>query len=202
MIPFNPAIEPENSLTGLQKYLLRVILLHAGETVFHRGRTVEVVDTHDSLRLLMLLVEPDLSEGNSTQAFWAPTRPADRQQFDLDRRDKSRRHQSIGVSSGEGRPHGARGVRLQTRFPSTLYLTYLVENLGYDGTAVCSDGSGSPAVAAFRRPSSRNRTAPIFANCLREAPVRTCCAVTPHTRRRWADGRTGIGRASSHANRS
>lgn len=135
MIPFNPAIEPENTLTGLQKYLLRVILLQAGETAFHRGRIVEVVDTHDSLRLLMPLVEPDLSEGNYTQTFWAPTRPADRQQFNLERRDRSRCHQSIGVSSGEGRPHGARQVRLRTRFPSTLYLTYLVEDLGYDGSA-------------------------------------------------------------------
>jgi hypothetical protein len=115
--------------------LLRVILLQAGETVFHRGRMVEVVDTRDSLRLLMPLIELDLSEGNYTQAFWAPTRPADRQQFNLDRRNKSRRHQSIGVSLGEGRPHGARGVRLQTRFPCTRYLTYLVADLGYDGSA-------------------------------------------------------------------
>jgi hypothetical protein len=132
---FHPAIQPENTLTGLQKYLLRVILLQAGETVFHRGRIVEVVDTHDSLRLLMPLVEPDLSEGNYTQAFWAPTRPADRQQFKLDRRNKSRRHQSIGISSGEGRPNGARQVRLRTRFPSTRYLTYLVKDLGYAGCA-------------------------------------------------------------------
>ena len=135
MIPFNSASEPENTLSGLQKYLLRVILLLAGETVFHRGRIVEVVDTHDFLRLLTPLVEPDLSEGNYTQTFWAPTRPADRQQLDLDRRDKSRRHQSIGVCSGEDRPHGARQVQLRTRFPSTLYLTYLVEDLGYDGSA-------------------------------------------------------------------
>jgi hypothetical protein len=135
MIPFNPAIQPENTLTGLQKYLLRVILVQAGETVFHRGRMVEVVDTHDSLRLLMPLVEPDLSQGNYTQTFWAPTRPADRQQFNLDRRDNSRCHRSIGVSSGEGRPHGARRVRLQTRFPSARYLTYLVAELGYDGSA-------------------------------------------------------------------
>jgi hypothetical protein len=135
MILFNPRIQSENTLTGLQKYLLRVISLQAGETVFHRGRILEVVDTHDSLRLLMPLVEPDLSEGNSTQAFWAPTRPADREQFNLDRRNKSRCHRSIGVCSGEGRPHGARGVRLQTRFPEVGYLTYLVADLGYDGTA-------------------------------------------------------------------
>jgi len=36
---------------------------------------------------------------------------------------------------GEARPQGARGVRLQTRFPSVPYLTYLVRDLGYDGQA-------------------------------------------------------------------
>jgi hypothetical protein len=132
MIASSPA---ENTLTGLQKYLLRVILLQAGKTVIHRGRMVEVVDTRDSLRQLMPLVEPDLSEGNYTQSFWAPRRPADRQRFNLERRDRSRCHQSIGVSSGEGRPHGARRVHLQTRFPSMAYLTYLVAELGYDGSA-------------------------------------------------------------------
>jgi hypothetical protein len=135
MIPLCTAMRPEISLTGLQKYLLRVILAQAGKIVIHRGRMVEVVDTHDCLRMLMPLMEPDLSEGNYTQKFWTPTRPADRQQFALDRRDKSRCHQSIGVCSGEGRPHGARHVRLRTRFPSTRYLTYIVKDLGYDGTA-------------------------------------------------------------------
>src|SRR5258708_5273112 len=36
---------------------------------------------------------------------------------------------------GEARPHGARRVRLQTRFPSLGFLTNLVRNLGYDGSA-------------------------------------------------------------------
>ena len=36
---------------------------------------------------------------------------------------------------GEARPHGARRVRLQTRFPSLGFLTYLVRDLGYDGSA-------------------------------------------------------------------
>jgi hypothetical protein len=36
---------------------------------------------------------------------------------------------------GEARPHGAQRVRLQTRFPSLPYLTYLVRDLGYDGHA-------------------------------------------------------------------
>jgi hypothetical protein len=36
---------------------------------------------------------------------------------------------------GEARPRGARRVRLQTRFPSVPYLTYLVRDLGYDGHA-------------------------------------------------------------------
>jgi hypothetical protein len=36
---------------------------------------------------------------------------------------------------GEPRPRGARRVRIQTRFPSIGYLTYLVRDLGYDGNA-------------------------------------------------------------------
>jgi len=36
---------------------------------------------------------------------------------------------------GEPRPHNARRVRLQSRFPSLGYLTYLVSQLGYDGRA-------------------------------------------------------------------
>jgi hypothetical protein len=36
---------------------------------------------------------------------------------------------------GEPRPHDARRVRLQSRFPSLGYLTYLVSELGYDGRA-------------------------------------------------------------------
>jgi hypothetical protein len=126
---------PGSTLTAIQKYLLRVALGQAGETVFHRGRIVEIVDTHDSLRLLMPLVESDLSEGNYNQTFWAPTRPAERKRLNLERRNMSRRNLSIGVSPGEGRPHGARRVRLRTRFPSVGYLTHLVRALGYDSSA-------------------------------------------------------------------
>lgn len=36
---------------------------------------------------------------------------------------------------GERRPYKARRVRLQSRFPSLGYLTYLVSELGYDGNA-------------------------------------------------------------------
>jgi len=36
---------------------------------------------------------------------------------------------------GEPRPNKARWVRLQSRFPSLGYLTYLVSELGYDGSA-------------------------------------------------------------------
>lgn len=37
--------------------------------------------------------------------------------------------------AGDERPHGARRVRQQTRFPSLGYLTYLVQELGYEGSA-------------------------------------------------------------------
>ena len=81
--------EPRSVLTVVQKYLLRVVLGNAGRTVLYRERLVEVVAECDSLRQLMPLVESDSSEGNYTQVFWAPRRPADRKRFNLARMDRS-----------------------------------------------------------------------------------------------------------------
>jgi hypothetical protein len=133
MILFNPRIQPENTLTGLQKYLLRVILVQAGETVFHRGRMVEVVDTHDSIRLFMPLVELDLSEGNYTRTFWAPTQPADRKRFNVERVTRSRRHLTLRspVWHGDERPFGARRVRVQSNFPDQIMVRRLCADLAY-----------------------------------------------------------------------
>jgi len=39
-----------NALSGVQKYLLRVIFGWAGKTILYRERVVEVIETHGSLR--------------------------------------------------------------------------------------------------------------------------------------------------------
>jgi hypothetical protein len=128
--------EPGNVLTVVQKYLLRVVLGQAGKTVLYRERLVEVVAERDLLRQLMPLVESDLSEGNSTQVFWAPRRPADRKRFNLARRDRSRNHlAALGVALSDSRPMHARRKPLHSRFPSPSFVRHLVTELGYDGDA-------------------------------------------------------------------
>jgi hypothetical protein len=182
MTPFNPLIQPTDNgkavLSGVQKYLLRVILGAAGKTIRHRGRLVEVLETHTSTRKVLPLMESDLSESltpsldsssvhwirpereikdsHSGLEFWIPRRESDRKRFNIERRDNSRRHRTIGVCWGDSRPFGARRQRLRSRFPSPSYLGYLITELAYDSDA---------ALAAFGRPlkflgrSDRRRTA-------------------------------------------
>jgi hypothetical protein len=150
MIPFHPLIQPKNALTGVQKYLLRVIFGWAGKTVLHRERLVEILETHNSIRQLLPLAEPDRSESN-TELFWAPRTESDRKRFNLERRNRSRHRQTIGISWGESRPSATqsdnvfsvRKVNLRSRFPSPSHLRYLIAELGYDPDA---------ALAAFAQP--------------------------------------------------
>jgi len=74
---FNPLIQPNDALSGVQKYLLRVIFGWAGKTILHRGRVVEVLEARGSLHQLLPLVEPDLSESDDSP-FWVPIRASDR----------------------------------------------------------------------------------------------------------------------------
>jgi hypothetical protein len=131
MTLFNPLIQPKDALTGVQKYLLRVILGRAGITVFHHGRLVEIADAHERLRQLVPLMESDLSESND-EPFWVPRRERDRKGFKLERRDKSRRHLTIGVPWGDSRPRYARNQALRSAFPQIGFLHHLVADLGYD----------------------------------------------------------------------
>lgn len=142
MTLFNPLIQPSIVLSGVQKFLLRVVLGWAGKTIMHRERLVEVLETHDALHQLFPLMESDLSESNP-RPFWTPRRQSDRKTFNLERRNTSRRHRTIGVDWGDARPFGARRQRLRSRFPSPSYLAYLITELGYDSDA---------AFAAFGRP--------------------------------------------------
>jgi hypothetical protein len=152
---FNPLIQPKRTLTGVQQYLLRVILGWAGNTILHRGRLVEVTETHTAIRELHPLMESDLSDSDA-KPFWVPRRESDRKRFNMERRDRSRRRRTIGVCWGDFRPFGARSRRLRSRFPSPSYLGYLGTELGYDRDAV---------LAVFGRPlkflgrSDRRRTA-------------------------------------------
>lgn len=131
---FNPLIQPKGVLTGIQKYLLRVVLRRAGKTLLHRGRLVEVSDARQSLRQLAPLMESDLSKSND-KPFWVPRREHDRKRFNLERRDKSRRRLTIGVSWGDSRPGLARNLQLRSRFPRIGFLHHLVADLGYDKDA-------------------------------------------------------------------
>ena len=139
---FNPLNQPNGALSGVQKYLLRVICGRAGKTVLHRGRVVEVLETKGSLRQLLPLVESDLSESNA-EPFWVPRRQSDRKRFNIERRDKSRRHRTIGVVWGDPRPTRARRQTLRSAFPPPRFLHDLVTELGYPPDA---------ALAAFARP--------------------------------------------------
>jgi len=130
------------SVSLFNTYLLRVIFGSAGKTVLYRGRVVEVVETRGSLRQVLPLVEADLSESTAT-AFWIPSRQSDRKRFNIERRDKSRRHQTIGVVWGDLKPTHARRRTLPSVFPSPSFLHQLVTELGYPPDA---------ALAAFARP--------------------------------------------------
>lgn len=139
---FNPLIQPNDALSGVQKYLLRVICGWAGKTILHRGRVVEVLETRGSLHQLLPLVEPDLSESDDSP-FWVPIRASDRKRFNIERRDKSRRHRTIGIVWGAPRPTHARRQTLRSVFPPPSFLYHLVTELGYPPDA---------ALAAFARP--------------------------------------------------
>lgn len=139
---FYPPIQPNETLTGAQKYLLRVVFGWAGKTILHRERVVEVLETRASLRQILPLVETDLSESNASP-FWIPTRQSDRKRFNIERRDKSRRHLTIGIVSGDPRPADARRETLRSVFPSPRFLHHLVTEMGYPPGA---------ALAAFARP--------------------------------------------------
>lgn len=142
MTPFHPLVLRLGTLSGFQMYLLRVVLGRAGKTILHRDRLVEITDTHTALRQLYPLIESDLSE-STAKPFWIPRRQSDRKRFNIERRDKSRRHQTLGVVGGEPRPKYARGQNLRSRFPGHSFLHHLVANLGYDPDA---------ALAAFAGP--------------------------------------------------
>ena len=140
---FNPHdVQPGTTLTVVQKYLLRVVFGWAGKTVLHRGNIVEVIDTRSALRRVVPLVESNLSESN-VEPFWIPANQCARKRFNTERRDKSRRHSTIGIVWGDQKPPHYRRQTLRSTFPNMPYLYYLVTELGYPLDA---------AQAAFARP--------------------------------------------------
>ena len=149
MTLFHPLIQPKNRLSGVQKFLLRVILGQAGKTLFYgvgSSLIVEVLETHEALRQFLPLVHSDLSESNA-QPFWVPRRLSDQKRFNLERHNKSRRHRTIGVVSGDSRPKFARRQSLRSSFPSPDFVRKLVTELGYDRDA---------AIAALAQPRRFN----------------------------------------------
>lgn len=130
---------PPRGLDPTQKYMMRLLLFGAGETVIHRGRLCEVVETHDQLRQLHPLINEDLGEAKPSP-FWVPRCPANKKEM---REERIRRQYVSGLRRpfppphwpGESRPSGARRVQLHSNWPSTAYLTRLVKELGYNGHA-------------------------------------------------------------------
>jgi hypothetical protein len=123
--------------------MLRLLLFDAGKTIQHKNRICEVVETHQRLRRLLPLVKlvnENLTEATSEPPFWAPRRPADRKQFNLERMWRSRRHRTLPppVWTGEARPNHATRVKVRSNYPSTAYLIRLVSELGYNGHAAFS----------------------------------------------------------------
>jgi len=98
------------SLTPFQKYMLRVLLFHAGKTILHRKQICEVMETHTQLRQLMPLIDKDLNDAKP-QLFWVPLRPASRKQM---RQERIRRQYTSGLRvvfsglhyTGQARPDG------------------------------------------------------------------------------------------------
>src|SRR6266481_2262920 len=72
------------SLNPFQKYMLRVLLFHAGKTILHRKQICEVMEKHTQLRQLMPLVDKDLNDAKP-QLFWLSLRPASRKQMRQER---------------------------------------------------------------------------------------------------------------------
>jgi hypothetical protein len=81
------------ALNPFQKYMLRVLLFHAGKTILYRKQICEVIETHTQLRQLMPLVGKDLCEAKP-QLFWVPLRPASRKQM---RQERIRRQYTSGL---------------------------------------------------------------------------------------------------------
>jgi len=140
-IPFKPLIQPNDALSGVQKYLLRVIFGWAGKTILYRERVVEVIETHGSLRQLLPLVESDLSESNANP-FWIQDARVTASDSTL----------SVGTRADAiGRLHCLGRLKTNTcPMPNAAqcvsppsYLHYLVTKLGYSLDA---------ALAAFARP--------------------------------------------------
>lgn len=145
MTIFNPPIQSNDVLSGVQKYLLRVVLGQAGKTLLHRDRLAEIGETRDAIKQLHPLMEADLSESDA-RPFWVPRRPSDRKRFNTERRDTSRgHHASVGfVVSGVSRVNWKRSEEptmkvasapFASNFPSPSYLERL-RTLGYPSVAV------------------------------------------------------------------
>ena len=180
--PVRLPFEPEDTLSVFQKYMLRVIYGFAGKTILHRGRLVEVLETRESARRVLPLVEPDLSESPAPSyepntsvrharprheivanrvglEFWIPNRADDRKKFNVERRNKSRGQQTIGVVWGEARPKGAIRRRLRSRFPSPEFLRRIVREEAYPPEAAIAAVARTHTPWVTPRPDRRKSSA-------------------------------------------
>lgn len=131
-----PKIAPK--LSPLDKFALRLVLHGTGKTVMRDGRLCELIQT-PTLRQFVPLVEADGTEAEPV-ALWE-ARPKMRRQSRRERRQwmYSRKYLSEPFApphwTGEPRPKGARSVEARSQFPTASYLTKLVKDCGYAGSA-------------------------------------------------------------------
>ena len=109
---------------------LAVSLRQGGfRTIHHGDRLSLVVNNTPTLRYIL--------PADAEAGFWIPRRLSDRKRFNSERMVRSRRHITMRPPAwhGDERPHGARGVRVRSNFPSPGYIRHLVSDLAYDGEA-------------------------------------------------------------------
>jgi hypothetical protein len=122
------------ALSPIQAYALRLTLFGAGKTIFHHERLCEIAESHQSIRLLLPLINADLTTA-SPITFWVPRRPVSRRRFTRERTEWQYR---TGIKkaflqpcwTGDARPD-KETAQLRSDFPETNYLAHLVKDLGY-----------------------------------------------------------------------
>jgi hypothetical protein len=122
------------TLTPIQVYTLRLTLFGAAKTIVHHGRLCEVTELHESIHLLLPLINADLTAA-SPIAFWAPRFPVNRRRF---KRERTEWQYRTGIRkafiqpcwTGDARPE-KEAAQLNNNFPESGYLAHLVKDLGY-----------------------------------------------------------------------
>jgi len=137
----------KTALNPVQKYMLRVVLFGAGKTILHNATICEVVETHNQIRLLLPLINEDLSE-SKPNLFWVPLRPMNRKEM---KNERIHRQYVSGTRVVFSNPHWTgepRPALESVLLPESNVLPAedaqrLVRELGYDANAAFTSFSRS-----------------------------------------------------------